>query len=535
NTQQELIVTDHVLTKDEIRDLRMSDNWEDSLKRSQKIIQDGCLELSETGKALKVQSERPHLVSLGGSRISTAVTLHPLVEGCPGRPLSDRESQQHRHLYPNGHCLLDGERVKGPTKLSQGAMICFGKSCFFRFNNPTEAKRLKQSYPTTQSRGEYRPQHVPQHAGRAHGSTNGSAVNSDNVYLHTGTNGLSGHGNYNSNHNAQPGGVGFDANLERELKQILQTVSDNEAILAETFAGSDEMMTASSERQDLLSPASTISLGNHEDDRHLSDSESRFIYGDTYLRETAITDDEDGFTARNSSRQGSSSTDSREGRSNLTLPSATNPLRTAYEERNRHTSPSPTRKGASGITTSPHNTLERHIKGPNSPSRIKLGQSSLYSNKNNNSPVLYEEGSTEVSSPSNVSTSLMTNVTSALVTDRGSSGSDQSNSTLSSSSSSGYGHHNGVVLREKKTSRENLSSLQQQINILPHSLPRDPPTNSRVSCRRISPPGKPCTWIRTTLKMKLRRNSASSTWRRSSRGSKSNEQQRSNGRGWRRY
>ncbi|XP_071842619.1 uncharacterized protein [Apostichopus japonicus] len=498
NTQQELIVTDHVLTKDEIRDLRMSDNWEDSLKRSQKIIQDGCLELSETGKALKVQSERPHLVSLGGSRISTAVTLHPLVEGITrvgtqeaipqpdififGKDVLEDHCQiENRNnivtLYPNGHCLLDGERVKGPTKLSQGAMICFGKSCFFRFNNPTEAKRLKQSYPTTQSRGEYRPQHVPQHAGRAHGSTNGSAVNSDNVYSHTGTNGLSGHGNYNSNHNAQPGGVGFDANLERELKQILQTVSDNEAILAETFAGSDEMMTASSERQDLLSPASTISLGNHEDDRHLSDSESRFIYGDTYLRETAITDDEDGFTARNSSRQGSSSTDSREGRSNLTLPSATNPLRTAYEERNRHTSPSPTRKGASGITTSPHNTLERHIKGPNSPSRIKLGQSSLYSNKNNNSPVLYEEGSTEVSSPSNVSTSLMTNVTSALVTDRGSSGSDQSNSTLSSSSSSGYGHHNGVVLREKKTSRENLSSLQQQNQHFTSQSPPVDPSN----------------------------------------------------------
>ena len=44
-------------------------------------MQDGSLELTETGKALKVQSERPHLVSLGGSRNSTAITLLPLPEG----------------------------------------------------------------------------------------------------------------------------------------------------------------------------------------------------------------------------------------------------------------------------------------------------------------------------------------------------------------------------------------------------------------------------------------------------------------------
>ncbi|PIK44749.1 putative pleckstrin-likey-like domain family B member 1 isoform X2 [Apostichopus japonicus] len=100
----------------------MSDNWEDSLKRSQKIIQDGCLELSETGKALKVQSERPHLVSLGGSRIS--ITRVGTQEAIPqpdififGKDVLEDHCQiENRNnivtLYPNGHCLLDGERVK---------------------------------------------------------------------------------------------------------------------------------------------------------------------------------------------------------------------------------------------------------------------------------------------------------------------------------------------------------------------------------------------------------------------------------------
>lgn len=39
------------------------------------------LDLIETGKSLKVQAERPHLVSLGSGRLSTAITLLPLLEG----------------------------------------------------------------------------------------------------------------------------------------------------------------------------------------------------------------------------------------------------------------------------------------------------------------------------------------------------------------------------------------------------------------------------------------------------------------------
>jgi len=43
--------------------------------------QNTSLDLIETGKTLKVQAERPHLVSLGSGRLSTAITLLPLPEG----------------------------------------------------------------------------------------------------------------------------------------------------------------------------------------------------------------------------------------------------------------------------------------------------------------------------------------------------------------------------------------------------------------------------------------------------------------------
>lgn len=45
------------------------------------ISQSIPLDFNETGKSLKVQAERPHLVSLGSGRLSTAITLLPLLEG----------------------------------------------------------------------------------------------------------------------------------------------------------------------------------------------------------------------------------------------------------------------------------------------------------------------------------------------------------------------------------------------------------------------------------------------------------------------
>ncbi|XP_039577762.1 pleckstrin homology-like domain family B member 1 isoform X19 [Passer montanus] len=134
--------------------------------RVQTVIQNSPLDLIDTGKGLKVQTEKPHLVSLGSGRLSTAITLLPLEEGRTtiGTAATDIVLQgpglapQHCYienvrgtltLHPCGNaCAIDGVPLQRPTHLSQGCTICLGQATFLRFNHPAEAKRIKSMIPT---------------------------------------------------------------------------------------------------------------------------------------------------------------------------------------------------------------------------------------------------------------------------------------------------------------------------------------------------------------------------------------------------
>ncbi|KAK3541092.1 hypothetical protein QTP86_012814 [Hemibagrus guttatus] len=135
----------------------------------QNYAQRSPLDLIDTGKALKVQSTAPHLVSLGSGRLSVAITVLPLKEGLTRIGRDDAAVPQDitiqgsgieaEHcvienrggvvtLDPCGHlCSLDGVPVTTPTQLTQGYSLCLGKSYFFRFNHPEEASRMKSMLP----------------------------------------------------------------------------------------------------------------------------------------------------------------------------------------------------------------------------------------------------------------------------------------------------------------------------------------------------------------------------------------------------
>ncbi|XP_054659225.1 pleckstrin homology-like domain family B member 1 isoform X7 [Grus americana] len=134
-------------------------------RRVQAIIQNSPLDLIDTGKGLKVQTEKPHLVSLGSGRLSTAITLLPLEEGRTTIGTAARDivlqgpglAPQHCYienvrgtltLHPCGNaCAIDGVPLRWPTRLTQGCTICLGQATFLRFNHPAEAKWMKSMIP----------------------------------------------------------------------------------------------------------------------------------------------------------------------------------------------------------------------------------------------------------------------------------------------------------------------------------------------------------------------------------------------------
>ncbi|XP_063585475.1 pleckstrin homology-like domain family B member 1 [Penaeus indicus] len=128
------------------------------------VVEDEC-------GAVKVATDRPHLVSLGGGRLSTAVTLHPINEGrtvlgaggmgvVPDIVVLGTGVEAEHCLLDNaggvvsltptnGGVAIDGLKITAPTRLTQGCMICLGRSNYFRFNHPQEAQLMRSILPNT--------------------------------------------------------------------------------------------------------------------------------------------------------------------------------------------------------------------------------------------------------------------------------------------------------------------------------------------------------------------------------------------------
>uniref|UniRef100_UPI00358E82CD pleckstrin homology-like domain family B member 1 n=1 Tax=Myxine glutinosa TaxID=7769 RepID=UPI00358E82CD len=135
------------------------------------LVQGATVDVVETGKGkgVRVKTDKPHLVSLGGGRYSVAVTLVPLDPGRTtfGREVegqtepdvtlhgpgvagqhcyieNDAEGSKRLTLYPCGNlCSVDNNIVTRPTTLTQGCVLCLGEANFFRFNHPAQARKLR--------------------------------------------------------------------------------------------------------------------------------------------------------------------------------------------------------------------------------------------------------------------------------------------------------------------------------------------------------------------------------------------------------
>ncbi|KAL0993784.1 hypothetical protein UPYG_G00113890 [Umbra pygmaea] len=186
------------------------------------------LDVIETGKSLRFQAERPHLVSLGSGRLSTAITLLPLQEGRTTLGSGNTDISLHgpgiaaQHCYienragcitlnPCGNqCSMDGLPISKPVRLSQGCMLCFGQSDFFRFNHPEEALRMKSMLPG----GSQGPSAFKTHHTDIHGTGNGSLQPSPRERT------CSGSGTHTGAH---PGPM--TSHIERDLQNIMDSLA----------------------------------------------------------------------------------------------------------------------------------------------------------------------------------------------------------------------------------------------------------------------------------------------------------------------
>lgn len=125
------------------------------------------MSLKKQDPSLRVAANDPHLVSLGGGRLSTAVTIHYIpvgdttigsspscsvsLNGSGVKPIHCtiyRSDENQVTIVPeskDARILIDGNTITTDANLTQGAMITIGKSNYLRFNNPAEAEKIRSA------------------------------------------------------------------------------------------------------------------------------------------------------------------------------------------------------------------------------------------------------------------------------------------------------------------------------------------------------------------------------------------------------
>eukprot|EP00045_Choanoeca_perplexa_P018382 m.289980 g.289980 ORF g.289980 m.289980 type:complete len:1632 (+) comp17802_c1_seq4:222-5117(+) len=177
--QEELRASEKIMAE-------LNETWEEKKAKSDAIKEEREAALRDMGIALKEDGgavglfspqKAPHLLNLNEDPLMSELLLYYIMPGCTKAGKGDETFKPDIQLNGEGietnHCVFDnvedkvfitptsdtahvfinGEQIKARTHLKTGSRIILGHHHVFRFNNPEEAKALRQSRPPSRSGG----------------------------------------------------------------------------------------------------------------------------------------------------------------------------------------------------------------------------------------------------------------------------------------------------------------------------------------------------------------------------------------------
>ncbi|KAJ7344790.1 hypothetical protein JRQ81_000740 [Phrynocephalus forsythii] len=156
-----------LVLQNEVKIEQLTKDWTDKWINRKAIMEEYSVDINKKKAGVVIDSSLPHLMAMDDDILSTGVVLYHLREGAT--KIGRRDSNQEQDIVLHGdwiemdhcvvenqhglvtlrplqgaHCVVNGDKVTDPIRLSQGALIILGQTHKFRFNHPAEAAILRQ-------------------------------------------------------------------------------------------------------------------------------------------------------------------------------------------------------------------------------------------------------------------------------------------------------------------------------------------------------------------------------------------------------
>ncbi|XP_025889243.1 stAR-related lipid transfer protein 9 [Nothoprocta perdicaria] len=162
-----------LVLQNEMKIEQLTKDWTNKWTDRKTIMEEYSVDINKEKVGVTIDSSLPHLMAMDDDILSTGVVFYHLREGTTKIGRSDSDQDQDIVLQgqwiERDHCMIDnncgvvtlrpvqgarcavnGCKVTGSCRLSQGALVVLGKVHKFRFNHPAEAAILRQKRSLTE-------------------------------------------------------------------------------------------------------------------------------------------------------------------------------------------------------------------------------------------------------------------------------------------------------------------------------------------------------------------------------------------------